>query len=178
MAKWARVENGEVIEIISFDPAGKFHPSLTWTPCSDAASPGWTLDNGSFTKPKDPDPSILLKAKQEVMKKKIVAEEDRRSWLPIEHPDHSGVFHKVTEAINNTIDRLQGVGLSEKLPINSGNWDDIDGTPIAFTYGDLISLRNAIYDRGAYNYGVSKYHISEMMKLQDPSSYNYSGGWA
>lgn len=40
--KWARIEDGVVLEIISEDPAGRYHPSIIWVPCGDEVEPGWT----------------------------------------------------------------------------------------------------------------------------------------
>jgi hypothetical protein len=126
----------------------------------------------------DPYFGMTLEQKQAAIEALIVAEEDRRSWLPIEHPSLSGVFHKVTEAISNTKERLRGMTAGDALPINNGCWDDVDGVPVAMTYGGLCDLWNAIFDRAAMNYGVRKYHVTEMKKLSDPATYDFSGGWA
>lgn len=119
-----------------------------------------------------------LAAAQARVESAIIAEEDRRSWLPIEHPSGCGIFHKSTTAITETIHRFSGMPPNDPLPINNGRWDDVDGNPVPFTYQTLIDLRNAIYDRAAYNYGVRKYHVAESKKLSDPDQYDYSGGWA
>lgn len=48
---WARLENNEVVELIRFDPAGKFHPSLIWKECDIAVKQGWKYVDGHFEKP-------------------------------------------------------------------------------------------------------------------------------
>lgn len=48
---WARIENGAVAEITGVDPAGRFHPSMRWVPCSADVVPGWTYDGQSFAAP-------------------------------------------------------------------------------------------------------------------------------
>jgi hypothetical protein len=140
-----------------------------WTGTALIEFAGWDAEQAA----------IALGTAQASMNAAIVAEEDRRSWLPIEHPSLSGVYHKVTEAISNTKERYKAVcAAGDALPINGGCWDDVDGNPVPMTYGGLCDLWNAIYDRAAVNYGVRKYHITEMLKLADPTTYDYSGGWA
>lgn len=139
-----------------------------WTGTELIEFPGWESEQAA----------TALAAAQEQMTAAIIAEEDRRSWLPIEHPNGSGVFYKSTIAITETIHRFAWMNPDDPLPINNGNWDDVDGNPTPFTYQDLIDLRNAIYDRAAYSYGVRKYHVAMMLASSDPLAYDYSGGWA
>lgn len=44
---WARVEDGIVVELTDIDPAGRFHESLVWVPCSDGCKPGDKIENES-----------------------------------------------------------------------------------------------------------------------------------
>lgn len=39
---WARLENDKVVEIIDFDPKGKFHPSLVFASCKATTKVGMT----------------------------------------------------------------------------------------------------------------------------------------
>lgn len=48
MTKYARIENNTVLEIIDFDPTGKFHPMLLWVPCSDDTKEHDTYNDGVF----------------------------------------------------------------------------------------------------------------------------------
>lgn len=48
MSKWARVENNEVKEIITFDPNGRFPEDWVWIPCSDEVTDHWTYDGSTF----------------------------------------------------------------------------------------------------------------------------------
>ena len=49
MSKWARVENGVVVELITFDPVGLFHPSLVWVECADSVAVGMLYADGVFS---------------------------------------------------------------------------------------------------------------------------------
>lgn len=51
MTMWARIENGTVAEITDLDPAGRFHPSLTWVACAAEVKAGWLCDGQSFAAP-------------------------------------------------------------------------------------------------------------------------------
>lgn len=45
MTKWARKnEDGKIIEIIDFDPSGKFHESIIWEQVADSVSINDTND--------------------------------------------------------------------------------------------------------------------------------------
>lgn len=47
--KYSRIENNKVVETISFDPTGLFHPSLIWVECPDEVGQHWvTNDNVNF----------------------------------------------------------------------------------------------------------------------------------
>lgn len=48
---WARLENNTVVEIITFDPDGRFHPSLFWLPCEPEVKPGWQYVEGTMVPP-------------------------------------------------------------------------------------------------------------------------------
>lgn len=52
MSKYARIENGEVKEVISFNPAGKFAPDFVFVPCDDTVAERDTYNatTGEFTK--------------------------------------------------------------------------------------------------------------------------------
>lgn len=49
---WARLESNEVVELIDFDPAGKFHSSLIWKKCDDTVKQGWKYVDGHFEQSK------------------------------------------------------------------------------------------------------------------------------
>lgn len=53
MPKFARIENGKVMEIIDFDPKGIYHPDLTWMAAPDACLQGWVVWNGQVIAPDD-----------------------------------------------------------------------------------------------------------------------------
>ena len=39
MAKWARKDdNNNIVELIDFDPTGKFHPDIVWHEVADSAT--------------------------------------------------------------------------------------------------------------------------------------------
>lgn len=45
---WARIENEEIKEIIDFDPAGKFHPSIVWEEITANEKVGMVRENGAW----------------------------------------------------------------------------------------------------------------------------------
>lgn len=49
--KWARIENKTVMEIIDFDPVGRFHPALVWVECPENCEQRWTYVDGQFLSP-------------------------------------------------------------------------------------------------------------------------------
>ncbi len=52
--KYARIEDGYVLEVIDFDPAGKFHPAIIWQEVPDDVVAGATTEDGvNFTPPPD-----------------------------------------------------------------------------------------------------------------------------
>lgn len=50
---WARLEDTVVVELINFDPTGKFHSSLVWKECDDTVKQGWKYVVGHFEELKD-----------------------------------------------------------------------------------------------------------------------------
>lgn len=47
-----RIEDSEVVEILSADPFPPFHPSLVWVQCEDEeVREGWSYTNGEFIPP-------------------------------------------------------------------------------------------------------------------------------
>jgi hypothetical protein len=53
MAKWARIEDSEVREVIDFDPEGRFDPALVWVECGDDVGCYWVYDSKAkkFSRP-------------------------------------------------------------------------------------------------------------------------------
>ena len=139
-----------------------------WTGTALAEWHGWDAEQAEIA---------LAKARIEVAAL-IAAEEDRRSWLPLEHPKGSGIYHKATGTIERMLDRYSEFLPESPFPANQGCWDDADGNPVPMTMRGLKQLWYAFLDRGTYNYGVRKYHTAQMMLSDDPYSYDFSGGWA
>lgn len=54
---WARLENNIVRELVAFDPAGLFHPSLVWVECPADTAQGDHYDGAAFSKPVPPGPA-------------------------------------------------------------------------------------------------------------------------
>lgn len=50
MTKFARIENGNVVETLQAEELPEFHPSLQWVECPHEASVGWNYSNGTFSK--------------------------------------------------------------------------------------------------------------------------------
>lgn len=49
--KWARIENDQVVEIVLYNPKGRFHPSIVWVECPDVVVENWVYSNGEFSQP-------------------------------------------------------------------------------------------------------------------------------
>ena len=60
--KHARILSGRVREIIDFDPAGKFNPSILWLPCGDLVEVGDTHDGTDFGPPPAPTAEEVQRA--------------------------------------------------------------------------------------------------------------------
>lgn len=60
---WARINGDRVAEITDIDPEGRFHPSITWVPCSPDTQPGWHYD-GEHIQPPPPEPLDVLAARK------------------------------------------------------------------------------------------------------------------
>ncbi len=58
--KYARIENEVVLEVINFDPTGKYHESIVWYEVPEDVVPGAiTADNINFTLPEpEPEPEL------------------------------------------------------------------------------------------------------------------------
>lgn len=54
MAKWARIQDGKVVETTDIDPAGRFHSSLVWVGCDETVDQHYTYDGKKFTAPPPP----------------------------------------------------------------------------------------------------------------------------
>ena len=48
MAKWARIDNGSVVEVTTIDPDGRHHPELVWVSCGDEIDETYDYDGSSF----------------------------------------------------------------------------------------------------------------------------------
>lgn len=68
MRKYARIEDGVVVELFTTDKDiySIFNQSLTWVDCTviAACAPGWTYSNGAFSAPASPTNAQVLAAAQ------------------------------------------------------------------------------------------------------------------
>ena len=71
--KWARIENGAVVEILERDPQDLFNPRLEFAECADLVRCGWLYSNGEFMPPPSADallePEKMNAAQKEEMYK-------------------------------------------------------------------------------------------------------------
>ncbi len=80
--KYARIDDGYVVEVIDFDPAGKFHPDIIWHEVPDDVVPGATTeDNTNFTLP-EPEPES--ESESEYQPKFVTVMHFKLSFLPTE----------------------------------------------------------------------------------------------
>ena len=80
---YARIQNGIVMEIISFSPEGCFTEELVvkFVGCDETVNQGDTYENGIFTKP-----LIIIDPKQEILYKlsqldKIISREIEQTYI-------------------------------------------------------------------------------------------------
>ena len=52
---YARIQNNTAIEVIDFDPNGKFHASIVWRKVPGRVKQGWILDDGNWAPPDVPE---------------------------------------------------------------------------------------------------------------------------
>ncbi|MDJ0305399.1 hypothetical protein [Dehalobacter sp.] len=57
--KWARIENGIVVETTGVDPAGRFVLEIEqqFISCPDNIEQNWTYAGGTFSQPQEPTPT-------------------------------------------------------------------------------------------------------------------------
>jgi hypothetical protein len=53
---YARIVDGVAVEIVPFDPAGRYDPTWVWVECLEGTKPGATYDGSEFTNPVEPEP--------------------------------------------------------------------------------------------------------------------------
>lgn len=59
--KWVRLDSSTVIEVIDFNPAGKYHESIIWHECNnDSVEQQWTTDGANWYPPEIPTPEEPL----------------------------------------------------------------------------------------------------------------------
>lgn len=46
--KWARIQDNRVIEVVTEDPKGRYHPSIEWWEITDDIQENYILFNGVF----------------------------------------------------------------------------------------------------------------------------------
>lgn len=68
MAKWARVENGTVREVITSNPSGRYHSSITWVSCSDTVTEGMSYNGSQFSQPATNLDNVKAAKKAHIMK--------------------------------------------------------------------------------------------------------------
>ncbi|MGB3222517.1 MAG: hypothetical protein WBB23_06930 [Desulforhopalus sp.] len=131
-----------------------------------------------------PDLPTMVAAKSQ----EIINHCNQLDTKPFEYPEGSGVFYKVTNAIKETIDfcELSGCVDTDPLPVNGGNWDNIDGTiSTPMTVAELKALYIHGYGIPAHNYSNMKAHIATLKLLagnenvlpEEIGNYDYSTGW-
>ena len=62
---YARIEKNIAIEVISFDPKGKFHPSIKWLQVPSTVKQGWVLRGGEWSPPVTPEPVDVVEPEAE-----------------------------------------------------------------------------------------------------------------
>lgn len=95
MTKWARKnDNGQIVEIIDFDPTDKFHPSIAWEEVSDSATV--FVSNANLESPAPSGPALTSEEAEAARIAKIEATAKANQWrasenLPLIPVDSQGL---------------------------------------------------------------------------------------
>lgn len=172
MKKYARIENGLVVELLETDGniAELFHPDIVWEDVTGISgiAEGWRKTDAGFVRP-PAVPLIEIKAR---MWDAIKAERDRRI--------QSGGYKIGTKWFHSdTFSRTQQMGLvmlGAGIPA-SLQWKTMDGTTATMTQ----SLAEQIFAAAAASdiaiFAAAETHKVAMEASADPASYDYSTGW-
>lgn len=166
MAKWARVDNEEVKEVISVNPTGKYHSSLVFISCSDSVQPGWTYTNGTFLAPVEPS----LQEKKDAIWLAIRNERDHRvqtNGFKVEVS--TGVFKWFHSDVFSRTQQLGLVMAGAAVPAVS--WKTMDGSFVTMTQ----SIASKIYASAAATdpaiFAAAEQHKAAAWALEDPTAY-------
>ena len=136
--EWARVEAGTVREIVTSDPAGRYHAELEWLPipAGQACAPGWTWDGASFRAPVPNAPTAvqakafldaMLAAKESLGVHFQAAGQAAASLFPTD----PGAQLKLVSAFT-----MAGAGLW----VDGTPWITADGKAVPLTRADVQAL--------------------------------------
>ena len=113
MAKWARIKDSVVVEIVSESPVGKYHPSLVWVNAPNNVEIGWGWTGAEFQVPVFGNDEII-----EIMKDAIRGKEAQKNERRIEHPNIAGSFFKWSARIERLISRSEDLANTDPIPTN------------------------------------------------------------
>lgn len=122
-----------------------------------------------------PDEADLLEKKRSLHQEKvwraIQVERDARTAGGIkvgENWFHSDLFSRVQQ--------LGLVMFGANLPANI-NWKTLGGAYAVMTPELAVQIFQALATSDMTVFGVAEWHKAQMMQLEDPGSYDFSGGW-
>ena len=75
---WARIRNNKAIEVINFDPAGKYHENIIWDAVPDEVKQNWTTDGANWYPPEIVAPETSVK-KLSAMKIRLLSQLDSKA---------------------------------------------------------------------------------------------------
>ncbi|HGW6105852.1 TPA: tail fiber assembly protein [Citrobacter werkmanii] len=77
--KYGRIEENIVVEIIDFDPAGKFNDALVWMTVPDDCETGWVHKNGNIKPPEISQATLIENFNEK--KQSLLAEATQKTQL-------------------------------------------------------------------------------------------------
>jgi len=167
MKKFARIDGGKVVELLSADSLPDFHPSLHWEECPHVADIGWLFNGSSFSAP--------IVDLLQVRKDKWEQIKTMRDSRKIQGGVKVGTkwFH------SDDASRIQQIGLvmmGAGIPANT-QWKTMDGSFVTMTQ----TLAGQIFQASAANdmaiFAAAETHKTAMEASADPASYDFSQGW-
>lgn len=174
MAKFARIENGIVVETLEAEFLPQFHPSLVWVDCPDVVTEGYLYDGNAFTSPEENITVDEVKSAKTALLKA-----HRNEKYDLGHTYNGDVFQIDAEAQTNMIAIMTQFTLGNSNP-HGGVWRDVDNVAVAMNDAEVQAFIQASF---SYIMAIKNqfwYHDAQIKALNaksDIEDYDFTTGW-
>lgn len=174
MAKFARIDNGFVVETITASTMPQFHPSLIWVACPDVVVEGYAYDGNAFTAPDD---TLTISETKDQKLSELAAYRNQKYEDGFTY--NGDDFQINSEAQTNMIAIMVQFTLGNANP-HGGRWFDVDNVPIDMTDTEVQAFIQAAF---AYIVAVKNRYwahdaaIKALNAKQDIIDYDIETGW-